>query len=343
MAQSRITGPAVEDIMKDVRNGVIAPIYLLEGEEPFFIDRLSSFLFDTLAPEGQRDFDAEIFYGLESDAKRIADSCRQFPVMSERRVVLVREAQQMRGNQDALEAYANNPSPTTVLILCYKGGVMDARKSASKAIAKAGVIYESKRIYETSMPGFVTRTAKEKGADIETKAVEMLVEFVGLDLARMDSEISKLCNALPQGGRRITAVMVEEQTGLSREYNNYELVSALARRNKAQALKIVKYFNSNPRSFAISPTLSILYGFYSDLMLTFYSPDKTEKGVAGWLGQPDWKVRKDIVPGMKSYPAKKVLRILHEIRQTDGKSKGVEGCRMAPGDLLLELVLFILQ
>lgn len=332
----------MEDIIKDARSGRVAPVYVLAGNEPYFIDRLSADLVTLLMPEQNRDFDMNLFYGLETDANRIIEACRQFPLLGDLRVVLVREAQQLRGGLDALESYCKAPSGQTVLILCFKGVEPDMRKAAVKAVvAQGGVIYESKKVYESALPAFIARRLKARGAAIEPKAAEMLVEHVGTDLSRMDSELEKLANALPDGQKQVTAAMVEEQTGLSRDYNNYELVSALARKNKTQALKIVRYFNDNPRSFALPPTLSTLFSFYADLMQAYYAPDKSEKGVAEWLGQPDWKVRKDLLPALQVYAARKVMRILSEIRQTDAKSKGVEGCRMAPGDLLLELVCFI--
>ena len=343
MAQTRTSGPTIEDIMRDVRSGHVAPIYLLEGEEAYFIDRLSSALCDALVPEEQRDFDMDVQYGLDTDAKHIVESCRQFPLIAEKRVVVLKEMHQMRGSIDALGDYAANPSPSTVLVLCHKGGTLDRRKATAKAIAKAAVVYTSRKLYERELPTFIAQTLKGRGGyDIEPQAVQMLTEYVGTDVARLDNALEKLCYTIPDGQRRITAALVEEQTGLSREYNSFELVSALARRDKSQALKIVKYFNTNPRGFALPATLSTMFAFYSDLMLTYYSPDKSERGVAAWLEQPDWKVRKDIIPAMKVYPARKVLNILHEIRRTDGKSKGVDGCRMSQGDLLLELVLYIL-
>ena len=332
----------MEDIIKDARSGRVAPVYVLAGTEPYFIDSLSNELTGLLMPEQNRDFDMSLFYGLETDANRIIEACRQFPLLGDRRVVLVREPQQLRGGLDALEPYCKTPSEKTVLILCFKGVEPDMRKAAAKAVvAHGGVIYESRKVYESALPAFITRRLKARGVAIEPKAAEMLVEHVGTDLSRMDSELEKLAGALPAGEKQVTAAMVEEQTGLSRDFNNYELVSALAKKDKTQALKIVRYFNDNPRSFALPPTLSTLFSFYADLMQAYYAPDKSERGVAEWLGQPDWKVRKDLMPALRIYAARKVMRILSEIRQTDAKSKGVEGCRMAPGDLLLELVCFI--
>ena len=332
----------MEDIIKDARSGRVAPVYVLAGTEPYFIDSLSNELTGLLMPEQNRDFDMSLFYGLETDANRIIEACRQFPLLGDRRVVLVREAQQLRGGLDALEPYCKTPSEKTVLILCLKGVEPDMRKAAAKAVvAHGGVIYESRKVYESALPSFISRRLKARGVAIEPKAAEMLVEHVGTDLSRMDSELEKLAGALSAGEKQVTAAMVEEQTGLSRDYNNYELVSALAKKDKTQALKIVRYFNDNPRSFALPPTLSTLFSFYADLMQAYYAPDKSERGVAEWLGQPDWKVRKDLMPALRNYAARKVMRILSEIRQTDAKSKGVEGCRMAPGDLLLELVCFI--
>jgi DNA polymerase-3 subunit delta len=171
----------------------------------------------------------------------------------------------------------------------------------------------------------------------------MLVEHVGTDLMRMASELDKLLIAMPEGESRVSAALVEGQTGMSKDFNNFELLAALSVKNKSQAAKIVKYFGSNPRSFALPATLSMMFTFFSDLMQAYYSPDKTDKGVAAWLGKPEWKVRNEILPAMRCYTGRRVMEILSLIRQTDAAGKGVGGCKTPPGELLLELVYRILE
>jgi DNA polymerase-3 subunit delta len=335
-------GITFDTVAHDVKAGKISPLYCLMGDEPFYIDRLESIITQKVMPESNRDFDMELLYGSDVDGMRVADSCRQFPMLGEKRLVIVREAQQMRAGQDALAAYCQNPMDTTVLVLCHKSGKMDTRKALGKAISANGVIFESKRVYDSALPSFIKGYLKDKGKEIDEKAVQMLVEHVGADLTRMSSELDKLTIAIPEESR-VTSAIVEDQTGMSKDFNNYELLGALAEKSKSQAAQIVKYYNNNPRSFALPATLSLMFAFYSDLMQAYYSPDKSENGIAEWLGMPNWKVRREIMPAMRNYSGRRVMNILSMIRETDAKGKGVGGCRTAPGELLLELVFAILE
>ena len=335
-------GITFDTVAHDVKAGKISPLYCLMGDEPFYIDRLESIITQKVMPESNRDFDMELLYGSDVDGMRVADSCRQFPMLGEKRLVVVREAQQMRAGQDALASYCQNPMDTTVLVLCHKSGKMDTRKALGKAISANGVIFESKRVYDSALPSFIKGYLKDKGKEIDEKAVQMLVEHVGADLTRMSSELDKLTIAIPEESR-VTSAIVEDQTGMSKDFNNYELLGALAEKSKSQAAQIVKYYNNNPRSFALPATLSLMFAFYSDLMQAYYSPDKSENGIAEWLGMPNWKVRREIMPAMRNYSGRRVMNILSMIRETDAKGKGVGGCRTAPGELLLELVFAILE
>lgn len=335
-------GITFDTVAHDVKAGKISPLYCLMGDEPFYIDRLESIITQKVMPESNRDFDMELLYGSDVDGMRVADSCRQFPMLGEKRLVVVREAQQMRAGQDALAAYCQNPMDTTVLVLCHKSGKMDTRKALGKAISANGVIFESKRVYDSALPSFIKGYLKDKGKEIDEKAVQMLVEHVGADLTRMSSELDKLTIAIPEESK-VTSAIVEDQTGMSKDFNNYELLGALAEKSKSQAAQIVKYYNNNPRSFALPATLSLMFAFYADLMQAYYSPDKSENGIAEWLGMPNWKVRREIMPAMRNYSGRRVMNILSMIRETDAKGKGVGGCRTAPGELLLELVFAILE
>lgn len=332
-----------EEIVKDIKDGNVASVYCLMGEEPYYIDKLEEFITERVMPMENRDFDMDLLYGSDVDAVRIVDSCQQFPMLGEKRLVVVREFQQMRTSQDALAEYAKNPSPTTVLVLCHKNSNLDKRKTLGKNIDKVGVVFESKKVYEKSLPSFIQRYLKASGKDIDVKASQMLVEYVGADLMRMSSELDKLLIAMPKGESRVSASLVEAQTGMSKDFNNFELIAALSQKNKSQAAKIVKYFGSNPRSFALPSTLSVMFTFFSDLMQAYYSPEKTEKGIAMWLGKPDWKVRNEIMPAMRLYTGRRVMEILSLIRETDAAGKGVGGCKTPPGELLLELVYRILE
>ncbi|MCR4920346.1 MAG: DNA polymerase III subunit delta [Bacteroidaceae bacterium] len=331
-----------EEIIRNVRAGKVAPVYYLMGEEPYYIDLLSNFLTDTLLKPEERDFNLDLVYGADVNVNQIIELCRAYPMMADRRVVLVREAQVIR-SLDGLEEYIAHCTPTTVLIFCHKNGTLDKRKAAYKAIQQVGVIYENKRVSESQLPGFIADYARGKKVQMEPQAVQMLADHVGADLTRLAVEIDKLIMALPSGQARITAERVEELTGVSKDFNNFELQSALAQRDIFRAYRIVRYYQGNPRSFALPVTLSRIFTFFSDVMLAYYSPDKSENGVAEWLGKPSWMVRYDIMPARRNYSGVKVMQILGEIRRIDGASKGVGGCKTPPGELLQELIFFILH
>ncbi|MBQ6050529.1 MAG: DNA polymerase III subunit delta [Bacteroidaceae bacterium] len=341
-ASSKQAAITHEQIIRDVRAGQVAPIYYLMGEEAYYIDRLSDFLVDTLLKPEERDFNLDLVYGADVTADQIVELARTYPMMADRRIVLVREAQSIR-SLDALDAYLHHLTSTTVLIMCHKHGVLDRRKAVAKTIQEVGVLYESKRVFDGSLPSFITNYLRKKQVGIVPEAVQMLADHVGTDLCRMASELDKLVLALPSGEKNVSQGLVEELTGMSKDFNNFELQSALARKDIFRANQIVKYFQGNPRSFALPATLSNLFTFFSNIMLTYYSPDKTENGIAGWLGISPWKVRKDIMPAVRNYTGMKVMRILSEIRKTDAASKGVGGCKTSPGELLQELVFIILH
>ena len=263
-------------------------------------------------------------------------------MMAERRVVLVREAQAIR-SLDGLEAYLEHLTPTTVLVFCHKHGKLDMRKAAAKVMQKVGVVFESKRLYENQLAPFISRYFSQHQVDIEPQAIQMLAGHVGADLSRLTTEMDKLLLALPAGNRVVKAVLVEEQTGMSKDFNDFELQAALAQRNIFRANQIVKYYQGNPRSFFITKTLTNLFTFFSDVMLSYYAPDKTDAGIAAWLGKTEWKVRQDIGPARRNYSGVKVMQILGEIRKTDAKSKGVGGDRTPQEELLQDLIFFILH
>lgn len=337
-----VQGVTHESIIKDVRAGKIAPVYYLMGEEDYYIDRLSDFLVDSLLKPEERDFNLDIVYGAEMTADKIVELAHAYPMMADRRVVLVREAQAIR-SLDGLEAYLRHLTPTTVLIMCHKHGTLDKRKTVGKVLQEVGVVFESKRLWENQLPAFITNYFKRNGVAVEPQAVQMLAGHVGADLCRLSSEMDKLVVALPKEERVVTPAHVEELTGMSKEFNDFELQAALAHKDVLRANQIVKYYQGNNRTFALPKTLSSLFTFFSDVMLAYYSPDKTDRGIAAWLGKTEWKVRQDILPARQNYSGIKVMQILGEIRKTDAAGKGVGGCKTAPEDLLQELIFFILH
>ena len=334
--------PTAEDIVRDVRAGRVAPVYYLMGEEDYYINELGEFLTNFLLKPEERDFNLDIVYGADANIAQVVELARAYPMMAERRVVVVREAQGLR-TLDALDDYLKKPNPSTVLVFCHKHGTLDKRKAVARSLQKVGVVYESKRLYERQFPPFITRYLKRRGLAIEQQAVQMLAAHVGTDLCRLASEMDKLALAMPQGERQVTASLVEQQTGVSREFNDFELQAALANRDLERAARIVKYYRGNPRSFALQRTTSNLFTFFSDLMVAYYAPRRDDRGVAEWLEKPEWKVRQDILPAMRNYSGVKTMLILAEIRKTDARSKGLEGGKTPDGELLQDLIFFILH
>ena len=330
------------DIVRDVQAGKFSPVYCFMGDEDYYIDNLSQYIADRALKPEERDFNYDLLYGAETRANDIIAIARQFPMMADRRVVLVREFQAL-ADKETLAAYVKNPNPTTILILCHKHGKLDARRALAQEIKRQGVLFESKRLYDRELPGFVTKYMQRKQKAIEPAAVQMLCDHVGSDLSRLVAEMDKLLMALPQGETRVGAALVEELTGMSKDFNSFELQNALAVRDVYKANQIVKYFDTNPRSFALQPTLASLFNFFSDVLLAYFATPQTDDSIAQYLGKSTWAARQAVIPARKNYSGKKVMDIISEIRKTDGKSKGVGGCKTTPGDLLKELVFFILH
>lgn len=335
-------GPSYQDIVRDVRGGKIAPVYCFMGEEDYYIDKLSDFVLEQVLKPEDRDFNYDLLYGAETRANDIINIARQFPMMADRRVVMVREFQSLT-DKEALAAYIKNPNPTTVLILCHKHGVLDKRRTLGQEIKKVGVLFESKRLYENQLPGFVNSYMQRNEKTIEPNAVQMLCEHVGSDLTRLSAEMDKLLLAVPLGENRVGVELVEQQTGISKDFNNFELQNALGNKDAYKANQIVNYFDSNPRGFALPATLSVLFNFFTEVMLAFYAPDQSDDGIANFVGKNPWVARQALIPARRNYSGRKVVEILDQIRKTDGKSKGVGGCKTSHGDLLRELIFLILH
>ena len=342
MAAAKKEGVTYEEIVRAVRAGKYAPVYYLMGEEAYYIDKVSEFIVDSALQPHEKDFNLTVFYGPDAVADDVINAARRFPMMAERQVVLVREAQHLSG-KERLSFYLEHPQPSTVLILCHKHGTLDGRKALAADIRRVGVLFESKKYYDNQLPGFVTSYLQRKGVTMEQNAVMMMCEYVGSDLSRLAGELDKLLLALPKGEGRIGADFVERLIGISKDFNNYELVSALVVKDVLKVNRIVKYFNDNPKSYSFQLTLSVLFGFFSSLMIAYYAPQRTEEGIAAWVEQPRWKVSRNILPAMQKYSGVKVMQIIGKLREMDAKSKGVGNTIATSGDLLKELTYFILH
>lgn len=331
-----------EEIARDLKNRIYKPVYYLMGEESYYIDRISEYIAQTVLNENEKEFNQTILYGADTDIATIINAAKRYPMMSKYQVVIVKEAQGVK-NIDELSYYLQKPLESTILVLCHKHGVLDRRKKLAAEIEKVGVLFESKKIKDTQLAGFITSYLKRKSIEIEPKASEMMAEFVGTDLSRMAGELEKLIITLPKGQKRITPEQIEQNIGISKDYNNYELRNALIIKDVFKSNQIIKYFEENPKTNPLQMTLSVLFNFFSNLMLAYYAPEKSEQGIAAQLGLKSPWQSKDYLAAMRKYSGVKVMQIIGEIRYCDAKSKGVGNSSLGDGELLRELVYKILH
>ena len=339
MAKQELTS---DDILKELRAKQYRPVYYLMGEEPYYIDVISDYIEGHVLTDTEKEFNLTVVYGADVDIATIINAAKRYPMMSEHQVVIVKEAQSVRG-MDELVYYLQKPLLSTILVICHKHGVLDRRKKLATEIERTGILFESKKLRDTQLPGFITTYLKRKGVDIEPKATAMLTEFVGADLSRMAGELEKLIITLPKGTTRVTPEQIERNIGISKDYNNFELRSALVEKDVLKANRIIKYFEENPKNNPIQMTLSVLFGFFSNLMVAYYAPEKSEQGVASYLGlKTPWQAR-EYLAAMRRYSGVKTMQIIGEIRNADALSKGVNNSSISNGDILRELIFKILH
>lgn len=331
------------DIVGQIQNRDFRPIYLLMGEESYYIDRISEYMADNILPETERDFNQQIIYCTKETAVGdIINSARRYPMMAEHQVVIVKEAQNLL-KIDELSVYAQNPLKTTILVICYKNGSADRRKKWVSAIEKVGVVFESKKLRDSELPRFIADYVRRKNVVIDQQATMMLVEYVGADLNRMAGELDKLIISLPPGYNQINAALVEKNIGISKEFNNWELRTAIVNKDVMKANRIINYFESNPKANPLIVTISMLFNFFSNVMLAYYAPDKSPHGMMEQLDlRLDWQLR-EYNQAMRNYTAMKTMLIIGKLRETDAKLKGVRKGNLTDGDLMRELIYFILH
>ena len=330
-----------EEILKDINARNFKPVYLLMGEEPYFIDRLLDAIVSNALPMEERDFCLTTFYGADTTANAVINTARSFP-MGSRMVVVVKNANELKDIED-LSVYLQNPQPTTVLVLVNKNGNFDRRKKFVSRAASIGVVFESQKVRESQLSGIIATFFRQKGYTADVKSVSLIADSIGSDLTRLYGEMTKLVNSLTPEVKVITPELVEQHIGISKDFNIYEFQNALIARDSFKAFQIAKYFDDNPKQNPIQAVLPSLFRLFSQLMIAYYSPGKDKNSVAQYLGIQPWQVERNIFPAMRNYSAAKVLSILSVIRDTDEKSKGFGGSKVANGDLLKQLVFFILH
>lgn len=332
----------VENIISDIKKGNINPIYFLYGDEPYFIDQVSDFIEDNILTEAEQGFNQMVLYGRDVNVAEIISNARRFPMMAERQVIIVKEAQDLARTIDQLESYVDNPQQTTTLVFNYKYKKPDKRKSVFKKLAKASVFFESKTLYENRVPAWINMYVKSKGYQIEPKASQMLVEFLGTELSKIVNELNKLFIVLPKE-TTITPEAIEENIGISKDFNNFELRKAIGVKNVVKANQIINYFSQNPRNNPTVMTISLLNSFFTQLLQYHALPNKNNpKAVASALRVNPFFVSDYTVAG-KNYPMRKVSQIIGLLREADIKSKGVGARDLSDADLLKELLFKIMH
>jgi DNA polymerase-3 subunit delta len=323
-------------IVNDIKAGNIKPIYFLMGEESYYIDKLSDYIEENVLSEDEKGFNQTVLYGRDVTIEDVVSTAKRYPMMAERQVVIVKEAQDLSRTIDKIESYAENPMPSTVLVICYKYKTLDKRKKVTKLLAKNGIVYESKKLYENQVGDWIKRVLAGKKYSIEPKANAMLVEFLGTDLSKINNELEKLQIILPKGST-ITPHHIEENIGFSKDFNVFELRKAIGDRNQLRAYTIADNFAQNPKDNPIVMTTSLVFSFFVQLLKYHGLKDKNPNNVAKALGVNPFFL-KDYDIALKNYPMRKVSQIVGSLREIDVKSKGVGANALPQSDLLKEML-----
>ncbi|MBF1418317.1 MAG: DNA polymerase III subunit delta [Prevotella histicola] len=336
-------GPTFQSIIHDLKSRKFSPIYVLMGDESYYIDQISDYVATHVLSPEERDFNQTVCFGSDVNAIQVTDMARRYPMMSEYQVIIVKEAQNIR-SLDALEKYLKNPVKSTILVWCHKNGKIDARKKVVGLAQTVGVVFESQKLRDYQLPEFIQNYLKQKKVSIDPKSCQMIADHIGADLNRLTSELDKVLISLPPDNLRVTPEIVEEQIGVSKDFNAFELRNAIVQRDVFKANQIIKYFDNNPKAGSLYSFLPLLFSYFQNLMIAYYAPQKnTEQGIATALDLRSSWGAKDFLIGLKNYSARKTMEIISKIRDTDAKSKGLDNSNTGVGDLMKELIFFILH
>lgn len=322
-------------IVNDIKSKNYKPIYFLCGEETYYIDRISDLIEKSVLTEDEKSFNQVVLYGRDTTVEEIVSTAKRFPMMSDYQVVIVKEAQNLSKTFDKFESYAVNPQLTTILVFAYRDKP-DGRKKIFKTIKDKGVWFESKKLYDNQVPDWIVKVLKGQNYGIEPKAAAMLAEFLGTDLAKINNELEKLKIVFPEG-HIFTPKNIEENIGFSKDYNVFELKSALATRNQQKAYTIIHNFAANPKDNPIVVISGQMFAFFSQLLQYHGLKDKSKFNAAKALGVNPFFMD-EYATASKNYPMRKVSQIIEVIRDMDVKSKGVGSGSMKEADMLKELV-----
>lgn len=329
------------DILRDLRNRNYSPIYFLMGPEPYFIDIITDYIAANVLTDTEKEFNQVVIYGKDTTTVDIINSARRFPMMSNYQVVIIKEAQILNDIED-LYHYAEKPLLSTILVINYKYKLLDKRKKLFKALSEKGIVFESIKLYDDKIPGWISTYLKNKNISIDLKASALLSEYIGNDLSRIANELDKLIITLGKETTTINSAHIEQNIGISKEYNNFELHKALAQKNIIKANRIIQYFDRNPKQNPIVLTMTSLYSFFSRVFLYHTLDDKSVKNAASVLKLNPYFVT-DYQLAARNYNPAKVVEIISLLREYDLKSKGFGNVSITHGELLKELIYKILH
>lgn len=341
----------INDLVKDLKNRKFKPVYLLHGEESYYIDKISDYIEENVLTDAEKSFNQSVFYGKDSDMMNILNAAKRYPMMSEYQVVLVKEAQELKwgkdGDDDKKSAdpflnYLENPLQSTILVFCFRNGKFDKRKKTYKAIEKKGIVFESASIYDNKVPAWIESFVREKDYSIQAQASALMAEYLGNDLSKVANELEKLMlNVKP--GREISTDDVQNNIGISKEYNVFELQNAIARKDAFKVNQIINYFADNPKNNPIQLLLGALNSYFTKVLKFHYASDRSQQGLARELGVSPFFV-KDFEFAGRNYSKDKVFRVISYLRECDMKVKGVDASgNTEQGELMKELLFKIIH
>ena len=330
-----------EEIISDLKKRIYKPVYFLAGEEPYYIDLISSFIEEKVLPEEEKAFNQMILYGDDTNIHSVIDTARRFPMMASHQVIIIKEAQSLKKIED-LGVYLEKPLLSTILVFCYKYKTLDKRTKLFKTLDSSGSYFESSRIRDYLIPGWIERYLMLKGIKTDPRASAMLTEYLGTDLHKIVNELDKLIITLPDDKPVITTTLIEKNIGISKDYNNFELQKAIGEKNILKANMIVLYFAHNPKDNPITLSIASLFGYFSKLLTYHYLTDKSKNNVAAVLRVNPFFVKEYENSAVK-YSSLKTMQIISLLRTYDLRSKGYGDPGTEPGELLKELVFKILH
>lgn len=340
------------DIMSSLKKKEYKPVYFLMGEEPYFIDRISNYIEQNILDDAEKEFNQTVLYGQDVDVLTVISEAKRYPMMGEHTVVIIKEAQHIKNlakdddpdkskSKPPLMSYIENPTPSTILVFCYKYKSVDKRTALAKSLIKHAVLFESKKIYDNKIPDWIGVYLKSKKYTINPRAAVMLTEFLGNDLGRISSELEKLMINLPVG-TEIAAEDIQKYIGISKDFNVFELQNALGKKDVLRANRIAAYFGANKKDNPLVMTVPALYSYFNKLLAVHFVKDKSKEGIAKELKVHPFFAM-DYIGAAKNYSTGKIVQVISDLRETDLKSKGVGNASVEDGELLKELVYKILH